>query len=269
MSIAIDNVVFALPEADPDATYDSHARPLTTFYADLLGMQILREDWFMIGKDSYSYGNRARWRPASVPRLAFGDGPAKKEMPRWPDPDYPQQLHLDLPASDLDAAEELALRLGATRLQDKGDYRTYADPVGHPFCLYRDEADEDETGRPLSGRVGRVVIDCLSPRALAGFYAELLDMRSWELDTPERVVIARDDGMLPALAFQHARFPAPRWPDPAYPQQLHLDIFAEDPRAAQELALRLGAIRLPDIGGSAPVYADPAGHPFCLCSPGT
>jgi hypothetical protein len=70
------------------------------------------------------------------------------------------------------------------------------------------------------------------------------------------------------LAFQHAQVEAPRWPDPRYPQQLHVDLDVEDGAAAQELALRLGAIRLPAIGGSCPVYADPAAHPFCLCSPG-
>jgi hypothetical protein len=42
-------------------------------------------------------------------------------MPRRPEPDYPQQLHLDLPVADVDRAEELAMRLGATRLQDNGD----------------------------------------------------------------------------------------------------------------------------------------------------
>jgi len=81
-------------------------------------------------------------------------------------------------------------------------------------------------------------------------------------------VIARDDGRLPALAFQHAQFPAPRWPDPDYPQQVHLDIWVTDSEAVQELVSRLGAIRLPDIGGSCPVYADPGGHPFCLCTEG-
>jgi len=83
-----------------------------------------------------------------------------------------------------------------------------------------------------------------------------------ELDTPERVVITRPAGTPPALAFQHAQVPAPRWPDPKYPQQIHLDIYVNDSCAAQDLALRLGAIRLPDLGGSCPVYADPAGHPF-------
>lgn len=255
MTAEVRNIVLALPGGG--GSYEADARPLASFYADLLGLRFLREDWFILGKDG-----------DSGPRLAFGDGPAEHVMPRWPDPDYPQQLHLDFPVPDLDAAGELALSLGATRLQDRGDLRSYADPVGHPFCLYRDDAEPAGPGRPLSGRIGRVVFDCFSPRALAGFYAELLDMRRRELDTPERVVIARPDGTPPALAFQHAQVTAPRWPDPAYPQQLHLDLHAGDCEEAREAALRLGAIRLPDMGGSCPVYADPAGHPFCLCGAG-
>ena len=242
----IRNVVFGCP--DP--------RALGSFYAELLGMRILREDWVVIAKDESSF-----------PRLAFGDGPAEYRPPRWPDPEHPQQLHLDFPVSNLEAAEEVALRLGATPLQDKGDYRSYADPVGHPFCLYRDAAEGEQVGRPLSGRIGRIVYDCFSPRALAAFYEELLGMRTRKQDSEHWVLIARDDGRLPMLAFQHAQVKAPRWPDPAYPQQLHLDLHFDDSTAAQELALRLGAIRLPK-GGSCPVYADPAAHPFCLCSPG-
>ena len=37
---------------------------------------------------------------------------------------------------DLDAAEALALELGAARLEGGGDnFRVFADPAGHPFCL--------------------------------------------------------------------------------------------------------------------------------------
>jgi catechol 2,3-dioxygenase-like lactoylglutathione lyase family enzyme len=242
----IRNIVFGCP--DP--------RALGSFYVELLGMRIIREDWLVIAKDESSF-----------PRLAFGDGPSEYRPPRWPDPEHPQQLHLDLPVYNLEAAEELALRLGATPLQDKGAYRSYADPVGHPFCLYRDAAEGEQAGRPLSGRIGRIVYDCFSPRALAAFYEELLGMHTRKQDSEHWVLIARDDGSLPMLAFQHAQFKAPRWPDPEYPQQLHLDLHFDDSTAAQELALRLGAIRLPK-GGSCPVYADPAAHPFCLCSLG-
>jgi hypothetical protein len=56
--------------------------------------------------------------------------------PRWPDPQHPQQAHLDIMVDDLDAGERRALELGATRLPGQGTgYRVFADPSGHPFCL--------------------------------------------------------------------------------------------------------------------------------------
>jgi predicted enzyme related to lactoylglutathione lyase len=62
----------------------------------------------------------------------------------------------------------------------------------------------------------------------------------------------------------------PDWPDGA-PQQIHLDLWVEDPEAAHAEVMALGAkvLREPVDDPSAPdlfrVYADPAGHPFCLC----
>lgn len=194
------------------------------------------------------------------PVLNLRGGWSETRRPRWPDPDYPQQLHLDLFVADLEACDRIALRCGATMLQEGDDHRTYADPAGHPFCLYPHRAVE-------RGVIGRVVIDCFSPRALARFYASFLDMAGVQ-DSPERVVIAHSDGRLPMLGFQHVpRYLAPRWPDPDYPEQIHLDLHFEDVDDARARAERLGAIPLPK-GGSCSVYADPAGHPFCLCSPG-
>lgn len=45
-------------------------------------------------------------------------------------------VHLDLTAGDLGAAQERALRLGAT-LPEQPDprWRVLLDPAGHPFCL--------------------------------------------------------------------------------------------------------------------------------------
>jgi hypothetical protein len=60
------------------------------------------------------------------------------QPPRWPEPDRPQQFHLDLTVKDLDEAQEQILRLGATLLDVGGgnrSWRIYADPAGHPFCL--------------------------------------------------------------------------------------------------------------------------------------
>jgi catechol 2,3-dioxygenase-like lactoylglutathione lyase family enzyme len=244
MNIYIRNIVFGCP--DP--------KTLAEFYAELLDRHVIRTDWHVVARDSESF-----------PRLAFGDGPGEYHRPRWPDPEYPQQLHLDISVDDPGALEQRAFRLGAYLLQDVGDHRTYADPDGHPFCIYP-ALEASGTTNQLPA-ISRVVFDCFSPRSLASFYGELMDMRDRVEDSPDRVVIL-GTGTGPMLAFQHAQNAAPRWPDPNYPQQLHLDLHVDDGVAANDLALRLGAIRLPKEGGSCPVYADPTAHPFCLCSPG-
>lgn len=56
----------------------------------------------------------------------------------WPD-GVPQQLHLDLTVSDLDAACLMAASLGTVALSDRVEepgcfFVVHADPVGHPFC---------------------------------------------------------------------------------------------------------------------------------------
>lgn len=58
--------------------------------------------------------------------------------PQWPDPDRPQQVHLDFAVADLDAAQHLVLDNGATLLDDSHGWRIFADPAGHPFCLLRE-----------------------------------------------------------------------------------------------------------------------------------
>jgi len=61
----------------------------------------------------------------------------------------------------------------------------------------------------------------------------------------------------------------PDWPD-GTPQQVHLDLYVDDFDAAHEQAIALGARLLKAADDRAAsrgvqVYADPAGHPFCLC----
>ena len=68
----------------------------------------------------------------------------KLEPATWPDGPRPQHLHLDLTvptAADLDVQHGRALSLGARVLYDRsGDpeepLRVYADPAGHPFCIF-------------------------------------------------------------------------------------------------------------------------------------
>jgi hypothetical protein len=85
------------------------------------------------------------------------------------------------------------------------------------------------------GRLGKTVIDCPAPRALAEFYCRVLGMRINE-DIDGWVVIGLEPG-LRQLAFQRVtEWVPPCWPDPAYPQQLHLDIRVSDAdQAEQEL----------------------------------
>ena len=119
----------------------------------------------------------------------------------------------------------------------------------------------------MAGMVGKlrsVVIDCPDPRALAAFYAELLGLPVTYDEEDEWVVIG--GGGQPRVAFQQAPdLREPRWPDPERPQQFHLDVEVDDVDAAEGKVLSLGAVRLPGEGKDFRVYADPAGHPFCLC----
>ncbi|MEW2432520.1 VOC family protein [Micromonospora sp. NPDC047644] len=119
----------------------------------------------------------------------------------------------------------------------------------------------------MIGQMRSVVIDCPDPQALAAFYAELLGVPFAEGDSDDDwVVLGGPPGHQPRLAFQRAlNLRPPVWPDPERPQQFHLDVTVDDIEAAEKAALALGARRLPGEGEGFRVYADPAGHPFCLC----
>jgi catechol 2,3-dioxygenase-like lactoylglutathione lyase family enzyme len=115
----------------------------------------------------------------------------------------------------------------------------------------------------MIGRLHSTVIDCPDPRALAAFYTELLGMHVVRDD--DDWVTIRTDSDAPAIAFQRApELQEPRWPDPGRPQQFHLDVEVEDVEKAEQRVLALGATRLEGGGEDFRVYADPAGHPFCL-----
>ena len=68
------------------------------------------------------------------------------------------------------------------------------------------------------------------------------------------------------LAPNHVR---PEWPD-GTPQQMHLDLHVDDVKSAHQEVTALGATMLQaaddiDAASGFQEYADPAGHPFCLC----
>jgi catechol 2,3-dioxygenase-like lactoylglutathione lyase family enzyme len=121
------------------------ARVLAEFYRRLLGLRYRAgdeppapgqpdpqgQDWLVL-RDA-----------AGGTQVAFQQVPA---LPRatWPEGPVPQQLHLDFivpTKAELDAQHERALALGARLLEDDADnpeepLRVYADPAGHPFCIF-------------------------------------------------------------------------------------------------------------------------------------
>ena len=120
------------------------ARELAEFYRRLLGLTYRPgdeppapgqpdpqgQDWLVL-------------RNAGGTQVAFQQVPALPKA-TWPEGPVPQQLHLDLSVptkAELDAQHERALALGARLLEDDADdpeepLRVYADPAGHPFCIF-------------------------------------------------------------------------------------------------------------------------------------
>lgn len=98
---------------------------LATFWAALLGGEVAIEtpDFCAVKLDSQYLGATR----------VVGYQP-----PTWPSAARSQQIHLDLAVDDLDAAEERALGLGATKEPTQPSparCRVLRDPAGHPFCL--------------------------------------------------------------------------------------------------------------------------------------
>lgn len=118
----------------------------------------------------------------------------------------------------------------------------------------------------MFARLCAVTIDCPDASALADFYSELLGLPVTRRDADWARI---GDGSSPGIEFQQVsdHLP-PAWPDPERPQQVHFEIEVSDIEAAQERVLAMGARLLAvcedDPGNLYRVYADPAGHPFCL-----
>ncbi|HWD42992.1 MAG TPA: VOC family protein [Actinomycetota bacterium] len=120
------------------------ARQLAEFYRRLLGLRYRPGDEPPAPGQPDTQGQD--WlvlRNAGGTQVAFQQVPALPEA-TWPEGPVPQQLHLDLTVptrAELDAQHERALALGATLLEDDADdpiepLRIYADPAGHPFCIF-------------------------------------------------------------------------------------------------------------------------------------
>ena len=124
------------------------------------------------------------------------------------------------------------------------------------------------------------VLDTTDVRGLAEFYRRLFGLQYRPGDepaaagTPEDVdwLVLTDARGRAQLAFQLVeQLERTTWPSPEVPMQLHLDFTVPDRESLAQQhvrALDLGAEllfdRTDDPGEPLYVYADPAGHPFCI-----
>jgi catechol 2,3-dioxygenase-like lactoylglutathione lyase family enzyme len=128
----------------------------------------------------------------------------------------------------------------------------------------------------------QTVLDCADPRATAEFYRQMfgLHYRPGDEVPPDGqpdengqdwLVLLRPDGAR-SLAFGKADDLAETtWPEPGVPQQMHLDTSVESVeelerqhQRAVALGARLRFDRTDDPDEPLRVYADPAGHLFCI-----
>jgi catechol 2,3-dioxygenase-like lactoylglutathione lyase family enzyme len=133
---------------------------------------------------------------------------------------------------------------------------------------------------PSYPQIRQVVLDTTDVRRLAEFYRELFGLTYRSGDEPPATgepdprgadwLVLRGAGV--GLAFQQVdSLTRTTWPDGGVPQQLHLDTTVPDVAELarqHQRALALGATllldRTDDPDEPLYVYADPAGHPFCI-----
>jgi catechol 2,3-dioxygenase-like lactoylglutathione lyase family enzyme len=111
-------------------------------------------------------------------------------------------------------------------------------------------------------KLSSVAVDCPNARELAAFYAAITGGRV----TYQSDVWATVDGPGGRIDFQTVPgYTPPTWPDPTSSIQMHLDFYVEDRDAAEARVLAAGATKLEfQPNDHCTVFADPAGHPFCL-----
>ncbi|MGB9377543.1 MAG: VOC family protein [Mycobacteriales bacterium] len=114
-------------------------------------------------------------------------------------------------------------------------------------------------------RLNGTTVNAPDALALAQFYAEITN--GVAQGTSHWAAVTGSNGSIGSIAFQQVDdFRPPEWPGKDVPMQMHLDFFVDDLEATAERVLAAGATLLDFQPNSdhCIVYADPAGHPFCL-----
>jgi hypothetical protein len=106
------------------------------------------------------------------------------------------------------------------------------------------------------------VFDAADIETESAFWAGLLDGTVTKAEDWHSILTADGRRLAVQLAPNHT---PPEWPDGS-PQQMHVDLWIDDVESAEREVLARGARRLQVVDDERfRVYADPAGHPFCLC----
>ena len=119
------------------------------------------------------------------------------------------------------------------------------------------------------GAIRSIVLECADPAPLAGFWSAVLDREIERRDDDWWSLAPGPGGARLALQIVSGYEP-PAWPGVHGEQQIHLDIEVADLASGANRVVELGARRLSDVVVDGDeqwqVFADPAGHPFCLVS---
>lgn len=114
-----------------------------------------------------------------------------------------------------------------------------------------------------------VVFDAADVAAESTFWADVLGGVVVDDDPDFHCVVDADSNWLIGVQRSPDHTP-PDWPHGAPGQQIHLDLHVDDPvdacaRVVESGARPLSADHDPTAGGQGfRVFADPAGHPFCI-----
>ncbi|UUZ57740.1 VOC family protein [Nocardioides sp. B-3] len=116
-------------------------------------------------------------------------------------------------------------------------------------------------------RLTDFIIDCPDTMELAAFYSAVTGLPVKDGSTDFWAGIKLGEIELAFIRVEDYR--APQWPDADHPKQFHVDFEVDDLDAEQSRVPALGATLMRDNsdadGYGFRVYADPIGHPFCLC----
>jgi hypothetical protein len=112
-------------------------------------------------------------------------------------------------------------------------------------------------------KLSSVTLDCPNAGDLAAFYADITGGKVTFVNDAWTTVNSPGG----KIEFQTAPgYTPPTWPDPTSSMQIHLDFYVDDLDAAEARVLAAGATKydFQPNDDHCHVFADPAGHPFCL-----